>query len=79
MTADTLSRYVTEKKEETHFSNDKDLKLLHIQYKANDEVKQLLQNLAREQGKEPKLQQLKQQPSHDKYAVKNNILFKLMD
>ena len=33
-TADTLSRYVTEKKEETHFSNDTDLKLLHIQYKA---------------------------------------------
>ena len=47
-TADTVSRYVTEKKEETHFSNDKDFKLLHIQYEANDAVKQLLQNSAEE-------------------------------
>lgn len=40
--ADTLSQFVTENIEDTHFSNDKDSKLLHIQYKANDAIKQLL-------------------------------------
>lgn len=77
--ADTLSRYI-EEKEETHEAKPQDVRVLsNITYKPEREVQELLRNLAREQDKDQRLQNMKNNPLPINYCVKDGILFKLIN
>ena len=47
--ADTLSQYIKDECEEVYESEKKEVRLLSIKFKENDEIKQMLKNLAQQQ------------------------------
>lgn len=79
-TADILSRHIAEDKEETYINEKRELRLLSIKYKASDETKRILRDLATEQNKDEKIRQLKmKQPLENKYTINDDVLFKLVN